>query len=240
MNASTFLKRNGSTILTVVGSIGVVGTSVLTYKATTKASKLLDEIDGHKLPVKEKIKLTWPIYVPPVLLGVSTISCILGANVLNKKEQASLISAYGVLSKYFKDYKLKVEELYGQESTEKVEEELAKDSVKDQETDKILFYDTYSNRFFESTMYDVQKAEYYLNRDLIMRDYAYLNEFYDYLGLPYVDDGWKLGWTTGVCLDNYWQSWIDFNHKDSVKPNGQKYKEITMWQEPIRDFEDYC
>lgn len=54
-----FLRNNSATILTTVGAIGVVGTAVLTAKATTKANDILEEATiekGEKLTVKEKIR----------------------------------------------------------------------------------------------------------------------------------------------------------------------------------------
>ena len=104
---------------------------------------------------------------------------------------------------------------------------------------KQLFYDDFSGRYFRSTIEDVQRAEYYLNRDLAMRDYAYLNEFYELLNIDPIDSGWTLGWSSGACLDMYWQNWIDFNHKKVTMDDGLECCIITMFQEPIANFEDY-
>ena len=43
--AKGFLKRHSTTILTSMAASGVVITSVMTAKATTKASKLLEEAE---------------------------------------------------------------------------------------------------------------------------------------------------------------------------------------------------
>ena len=40
----SFLNRNGSTILTCIGAIGVIATSVMAVKATPKAIKMIDDI----------------------------------------------------------------------------------------------------------------------------------------------------------------------------------------------------
>lgn len=125
-----FLKRNSSTILTGLGAVGVVGTAVATAKATTKASRLLDEIaneKGEDLTVYEKVRIAAPIYIPAILLGVSTISCIFGANALNKRYQASLVSAYTVLDQSYKEYKTKVGELFGEDADRQVRHEIAKE-----------------------------------------------------------------------------------------------------------------
>lgn len=116
--------------MTCAGAVGVVATSVLTAKATLKASVILEEAKkekGEELTTLEKINEVALTFTPPVLMGVGTIACIFGANVLNKKHQASLVSAYTMLDRSYKEYRNKVTELYGEEADEKVEEELAKD-----------------------------------------------------------------------------------------------------------------
>lgn len=128
-----FVKKNGSTILTCVGAAGVVGTSILTVRSATKANDILAKAEkekGEELTVLEKVNYAFPTYIPPILMGVGTIACIFGANVLNKKHQASLISAYGMLDQSYKEYRNKVKELYGEEAEQAVEESIAEDHVK--------------------------------------------------------------------------------------------------------------
>ena len=43
MNARLFAKRNASTVLTCLGGVGVVATTVLAVKATPKALQLIEE-----------------------------------------------------------------------------------------------------------------------------------------------------------------------------------------------------
>ena len=106
-----FLSRNGSTILTIMGGVGVVATSVMAVKATPKALQLLDKAEqekGEKLTKLETVKVAAPVYIPTVLIGTSTLICVFGANVLNKHKQASLASAYALIDTSFKEYKKKV------------------------------------------------------------------------------------------------------------------------------------
>lgn len=93
------LYRSSPTILTVVASVGVVTTTIMAVRATPKAIKILKEAElekGEDLSKLEIIRAAGPIYIPSVLLGVSTIACIFGANALNQKKQASLMSAYAM------------------------------------------------------------------------------------------------------------------------------------------------
>ena len=243
-----FLSRNASTILTVAGGVGVAATSVMAVKATPKAMQLLKEAEeqkGEKLTKIETVKVAAPVYIPSVAVGVGTIICIFGANALSKRQQATLMSAYALLDQSYKDYKNKVEDIYGEDADAKIKTEIAKDKYEESNIPPVeegnkLFYDFFSNRYFESTNFKVQQAEYNLNRHLAMKDYATLNEFYELLGLPPIDVGEEYGWTPGACLDMYWQSWIDFSHEHIEMEDGLECCVITMQTEPILNFYDYA
>ena len=73
-----------------------------------------------------------------------------------------------------------------------------------------------------------------------MRDYVYLNEWYEYLGIPQIESGHALGWTRGGNLDRYWQEWIDFYHEKNVIDDDLECILVTMFCEPYIGFEDYC
>lgn len=241
-----FLKRNSSTILTCIGAAGVIATTVTAVKATPKAMSLIqnaEEEKGEKLTKLEVVQVAGPVYIPSIMIGASTIACIFGANALNKRNQAALMSAYALVDNSFKEYKNKVSELYGEETDMRIREELAKDKYEESgivaEDEKQLFYDEYSKRYFNSTMEDVTKAEYNLNRALALSDYACLNEFYDLLGLPRTDYGDDLGWSVFQLVEMYWHSWIDFHHEKVVMDDGLECYIITMVHPPEDDFTDY-
>ncbi len=243
---SKFLNRNASTILTWIGAGGVITTSVLAVKATPKALKLLERTKqekGDELTTMETIKVAGPAYIPAIVTGASTIACIFGANVLNKRSQASLVSAYAFLDGAYKKYQAKVKELYGEEGDKKVVEELAKDELEKEShslTDNNqLFYDITSMRYFELPVERVQHAELALNKHLISAGYASLNDFYDLLGIPLTDYGDKLGWTT------YSRGWeegctqIDFDHKKVVLEDGLECQLLYILTEPSMDYLEY-
>lgn len=241
-----FIERNGSTILTCMGGVGVVVTTVAAVKATTKAVKLLEQAEVQKeesLTVLEKIQMAGPSYIPTVLLGVSTIACIFGANLLNKRQQAALISAYALLDNSYKEYKKKVAELYGEDADKYVRSELVKDNYNEtdveREDDKLLFYDEYSRQYFNATMEEVLNAEYILNRDFSYHGYAVLNEFYDLLKLPHTEYGDILGWNSFMVHEYQWYSWIEFNHRKVVMDDGLECYILEILTEPVPDFEDY-
>lgn len=244
--AHLFLKRNSSSILTGIGAAGVVVTSVIAVKSTPKAINILrkaKEEKGEDLTAIETVRAVGPIYIPAIISGVSTIACIFGANILNKRSQAALASAYVFLDNSYKEYKNKVSELYGDDANNNIREEIAKDKYKDYSKsftdDKQLYFDEYSGRYFQSTPEDIQKAEYELNRTLSIDDEAYLNDWYKYIGLEPLDHGRDFGWSTGINYEQYWQSWIDFSHTKTVLDDGLECIIISFDQEPVNNFEDY-
>lgn len=242
-----FLRRNGSTILTCLGGVGVIATSIMTAVATPKALELVrlaEEEKQDRLTKTEVVVTALPAYIPTIAMGAATIMCIFGANMLNTRQQAALTSAYALLDNSYKEYRKKVDELYGEEAGVKVRGEIAKDNydadnVVVEDSSKQLFYDLFSGRYFESTIENVQKAEYNVNRLLATKDCAYLNDFYTELGIEPIESGFELGWSSGLCYETYWQNWIDFVHEKTVIDGDLECCIIRIKQEPMVDFEYY-
>lgn len=240
--AQYFLKQHSSTILTVVGAVGVVGTAVLSVKATPKALALLEEAKeekGEDLTPLEVVETAWKPYIPALITGVSTIACIFGANILNSKSQASLMSAYALLDQTYKEYRNKVKELYEEEADTNVAHEILKSKFDEDmvlEPNKILFCDFHSLRFFETTMDRVMFAENAFLETLHDRGYACLNEYYDLLGIPHVEYGFQLGWFDFENNDPYNCSELEFNYeKVNVKDDVECFM-ITTNMPPAADY----
>lgn len=243
-SSKLFMKRNAPTILTSIGGVGVISTAVMAAKATPKAMLILEEAEaekGEKLTKLEKVKVAGPVYIPTALMGAATIACIFGANTLNKRNQAALTSAYAMVSNSYQEYKKKVNELYGEEGEVNVVRGIAKDKYDGEkaEGETELFYDEFSGRFFHSTLETVQRAEYQINRDLVMQEWATVNDFYGYLNIPLIDGGYLIGWSTPMNEQSYWQTWVDFSHLKMVDDDCLEYYILRMYQEPMIGFEDF-
>lgn len=193
MNVKMTLKRNSPKILTILAAMGTVSTAFATARATPKALLLIREAESQKgedLTALEKVKVAAVPYIPAVLLGSATVICIFGAQMLNRKTQSSMASAYALLDQSFKDYRRKLKELYGDEADKKVIEALAVEksktvyieasylsgpcdiSLDENSSDPVLWYDEYSKRFFTASLEQVLMAEYHLNRNYILRGEA--------------------------------------------------------------------
>lgn len=245
------LKKYSPTILTAVGATGVVATAVLSVKATPKALMLLQEAEkekGDKLTIKETVVAAWKPYIPAALTGFGTIICIFGANYLNVRSQASLVSAYALLDRSYKEYQDKVKELHGPEKTLSLKEELIKDKYNDEviktkydeniseDEEKLIFYDNNSTRFFVSTMSRVMEAECKFKEAIEWKGYGCLNQYYDMLGIPRVDYGYQLGWIDVENNDPYNCSSLEFNYEKVSPKEGVEIWIITTNMPPGIDY----
>lgn len=245
-----YTKKNAPTILSCMGALGVVGTTLSAIKATLKVIDVLEdeeeikiERDNQSLTTFEKALVVAPVYFPTILLGTATITCIFGANILNKKKQATLVSAYAYLNSSFNEYKDKVKAIYGEDGEKRVRDELAKDKYIQQsmsESDKdILFFDEYSGRYFESTLFNLQNAVYKLNRTFALEGYTNLNEFYRYVDLPETEYGEVLGWSGLKCWEVFNNAWIEIKWEDMELPDGLVAQAIRFTIPPEEGYEEW-
>lgn len=240
--AEYFLRKHSGTILTIIGSTGVVATAILSVKAVPKAEALLTDAynkKGAPLTTAEKIRASWKAYIPAGVTGISTIACIFGINYLSTRNQASLMSAYALLDNTFKEYRNKVNDIYGEDADSKVKAAIV-ESKEDYdlplEDDKLLFFDWHSMRHFTSTMSHVMQAECAFLELIRGKGYATMNEYYSLLGLPPVSFGETLGWFDYERIDPYRCEELEFHYEEMTMKNGMKCWVIDTNLPPTTDF----
>lgn len=246
-------------MLSCIASAGVIITAVSAVKATPKAVELIKADsrekhsgDAYAYTKREAISAAWKCYIPAAVFGISTIACIMGINSLNKRQQAALTSAYALVQNSYKEYKDKLKELYGEETHNAVVDAIVKEKCEDvyisapggfynstldfdesaEPEITRTFYDSFSQRYFETTIANVIEAEYHLNRNYMLGGDVTLNDFYELLGLEKTDIGSTLGWSsyTGDIL------WLDFNHRLTTLDDGMEIFIIDMVFEPTADY----
>jgi len=240
MNKLTiFCKKHMNTILSIVSSLGVVSTAVLSGMATYESMKAIEKKEAKTK--KEKFKVAAPIYIPTILSGVSTIACIISANMFNKLQQASMASAYALLSSSYREYREKVKELHGDEADLEVISNIATEKFPEGKIPEglELFYDQYSKRYFTMSMDDVLFAIYNLNRQFAFRGVISINDFYDYLKLPHINSGDDLGWSSWIMGEEGLIPWIDVNVLQAITCDDKKYYVIDFDWDPIIGYEEY-
>ena len=190
------LKKHSPEIMVIGGVIGVVGSTVLACKATTKLSGILEEskenVDQIKDYVEENgysekyseedykkdLTITYTqtavkvakIYAPAVVLGALSITSILAGHNITRKRNLALSAAYVAIDKSFKEYRSRVVERFG----EKLDKEL-RYNIKQGETEEIVRNDEGGEEVVKTTT-----------------EYADPNTYSEYA--RFFDDG-CLGWT---------------------------------------------
>lgn len=134
------LKKNSPEILVVAGVAGVVTSTVLACRATTKVTPILEEAKNdaallndvienpEKLPegatveeAQNEVHIVYAkaglevakLYAPSVLLGAVSIASILYSHKILSKRNVALGAAYAAIDRSFKEYRGRVVERFG-------------------------------------------------------------------------------------------------------------------------------
>ena len=223
-------------LLSVLGGVGVIATGIGVAKETPKANERLNrvkEMKERELTTIEKLQVLLPSYKWSIAIGGSSILCILGSAVLNKRQQASLSSAVAMSTTYLTKYKDKVKDIYGKIADKEIEDAINEEPEKEV-SEQLRFYDLSSAQFVTRTKTEVLSAEYMLNRHYILCGEATLNDWYRYMEMDPADHGDDLMW----CPLGDDDEWIEFIHHQKEDENGA-YIEIEIRTEPYNIDEIY-
>jgi hypothetical protein len=213
-SAQQFISNNSPAILTGIGVAGVITTGYLAAKAGYKSAEQIITTEselGERLEPKEKIKLTWKNFLPAMGVGASSAAAIIGSQRISSRRTATLASLYSLSERAFSEYKEKAVEVLGKHKAIQVQDEIANERIKnDPPSDhQILFagggetlcYEVFTGRYFFSDVEKLRKSQNDLNAQIINGMYASLNDWYCIIGLPQIDIGERVGWTTDNMLE---------------------------------------
>ncbi len=220
-----FAKKKSPAILAGLAVIGVASTAYAAYKAGLKADKILKEYkadlkDCHpkdreaKNAVRgEMLKKMVPVMAPPVILGATTVSCIVGSQSISNRRIAALSAAYTLSESAVKNLEDKMEDALGEKKARSIRDAIVKDRLdRDYPDDQkelisnncvipgdgtVLCKDLYSGRFFYSNAESINQAIAKCSYNIVSDMYISLNDFYEAIGSPQLDTipmGDDLGW----------------------------------------------
>lgn len=250
MDLIKLCKDNSASILTGLGVMGVFSTAVMAAKATPKAIALLEDREefkmqeyGEPLTKFEKFIAAAPAYIPATLMGIGACACILGAHKIHLNREASLISSYTALESVYHEYRRKVTEVCGEDTARYIDAEIEKEERLIEQygspTEPVLFYDEYSNRYFEMSIFDMMRTIYEVNRMYTFQGELSLNNFYEFLNLAPVDIGDKLGWNAtkdSICRG---MAWLDITWVKIDTPDGLEAFGLIFTVNPSKDWMDW-
>jgi hypothetical protein len=250
VNILPFLKRNGSTILSVVASIGTFATAVLAVKATPEAMRRIEAASYEKEEKKEglprltkgeAVKACWTCYLPATSVGVGTVLCILGSNVLNQRRYAALSSAFSMLQNTYVGYKSRVIEAMGEDAEREMEraahaKELGAAGPFDQ---PMTFYLEGDVGFFETTLQEVIDAEHQINEQLLLDANISLKNYFEAFGRTPPSGMDDFGWSLEAGAEWYGYSRLVFTHKKGTLDDGLEYFIIDPGYPATSDYLSY-
>ena len=137
-------KKHGPEILVVVGVVGIVSSTVMACKATTKVNDIIDEaketidkihdgVENHKHTsdgeeytqeiANKDLSIVYAqtglkfvkLYGPSIALGIVSIGCMVGSNQILRKRNAALAAAFAAVDGSFKDYRKRLIERFGKD-----------------------------------------------------------------------------------------------------------------------------
>lgn len=154
------LKKHSPEILVAAGIAGVIASTVMACKATTKINDILNEskeniekvhegLENHPEEYNESdskkdltiiyaqtgIKLV-KLYTPAFVVGTLSITSILASNNILKKRNIAISSAYAAVSKGFKDYRGRVVERYGEQVDKELRHNIKAKKIEETVTDE--------------------------------------------------------------------------------------------------------
>lgn len=209
------VSKHSPTILTGLGIAGFISTVVMAVKATPKAMEILeyernfrfDEYGtDYETPISpvDTIELTWKLYAPSALMGVTSIACIIGATSIQNRRAAALSSLFAVAESTLKEYQAKVVKTIGENKEQKIRAEIAGDELKKNPLEPkaiivsglgdTLCYDVYTGRYFKGDVESIKRTVNEFNHRLLKEMQLPLNDLYFELGLESVESGRDIGW----------------------------------------------
>jgi hypothetical protein len=215
-NTGKFTHKNSPVIATVTGALGVLATSYLVGSASFKAARLIDEeeaitgtADDVTTRVKERTKLVWKLYIPPVTTGVVTVGAIVYANRAGAKQTATAISAYTLTERAFAEYRNKVVEELGSHKEQVMRDAIAQDTLDNKPVSETVIFgsgealccELHTKRYFMSDMETLRRAQNDINARIVNDLYVTLDEFYYLIGLEPTENSGGLGWDSDKLLE---------------------------------------
>lgn len=218
-----FTERRTPTILSVFGILGLMETGILAYKAGPKGKAIMDakrkdlsDVEpGDKVSKRavmgEMVKEMAPVIAPPIVMGLATSACIIGADRVSNRRIAAISAAYSLTETALKDYKKTTEAIVGEPKAQKIREAIAKEKLKEAPEEAkqelaamiptsglVLCMDSFSQRPFYSNSQKIGKAINTLSARARSEMSVSINELYDEIGAPeltHLPNGDDFGWS---------------------------------------------
>lgn len=205
--AGKVILANSPAILSALGITGTIATAYLSHQAGVKTTNDMQKHDLYSRPWKEKFQFLWKNYIPPVIAGAVTITCVITGTRAGLKKTAAAYSLLSVSEKAFDEYKEKLSEQIGPKKEKAIRDAIAQDRVNNNQamivsgSGNVLCYEMHTGRYFNSDVDALKKAQNEINAQMFRENDANLNDFYYMVGLPQTSYSSGTGWTSDKLLE---------------------------------------
>lgn len=208
--AQHHVRSNSPAYLAGLAISGVIGTAYLTGRVAYRIGRYEEKITGEIDPIQARIKHHWKKFIPPTLVGIGTVACVVGATKIGYRRTAALTAAYSLSERAFSEYKEKVVEKLGERKEQSIRDDLAQDKVRAvAPTREIVLYgagnvlccELHTGRPFLCDMDVLKKAQNEINAKLLRDDYAYLADFYNMIGISQTSSSYDFGWKSDKLME---------------------------------------
>lgn len=265
MKAKHKVKSNSSLLLTVGAVVGLGTTVYFVARGQMRADDILAErgkmvdLEDKETKIvpgkKEVFDLTWQCYIPAAISTGVTLACIIGSQVISRKQIIGLMGTVGALTASRNQLEEAIREKYGDDALKELKKRMTmKQSDPEEKTvfvrviaeetgnGDLLCYEGYSGRWFRSSREAVEEAEKTYNHELKENHYSSFNDLYDLFGIEESHFGNEYGY-----VDTEHESIVDergvifentlVRAADSGK--GEDVLYIDIYTYPIEYFYEY-
>jgi hypothetical protein len=148
-----------------------------------------------------------------------------------------MAAAYTLSERSFEQYRDAVKEKFGEKKEQDVRDDTLQAQMNSRPlgnrevvvmTGKVLCFDGWSSRYFESTAEDIKFAVNKINHRIVNDNYASLTDFYHELGLSPTQESNDIGWNVDKLLDVHIGT--------TLSDKGEPALAIEYRVVPIRDY----
>lgn len=235
-----------SNILLIFSTVGVAATAIITYKKSEKIRDSIEKVKQASFKDSDANTELVKNLAPPVIAGAATVACTFLYGHLTGKQIAALTAAGAAGVKYMSRYRQKVRERFGKEADREIVTEIAKEDwaiypnlPEPSSEEEELFYDDMGHKYFYAKPSRVEQAMYHINRNLTIRGEAFLEEFYDFIGIDCPIECKNKFWDYSFFTEELGvMPWIDFYGGSKELQDGRTAKIIGVDWDPIEQRDD--
>ena len=163
------------------------------------------------------------------------VASIVATQTISVRRQAAMAAAYSLTREAYSSYREEIKDLLDEKEEQKVYSKVSERQQPETMSGSmivgsgdVLCFDSYSGRYFKSSMEKLRKVINDVNFDLVHYDSVSLNDLYSHLGLEQTAMGDELGWQNGQL--------IEVDYVGILSPDGAPAISLQLKNPPVANW----